>query len=268
MSSRRYVTALSLLAAAAVLYSGVPWEWIFGTSLNPSTSYLSELAALDQPASGAFRVLDSLAGVAMAAAAVVVWPAVRRWPARCAVAALGIFGVGTILDIVFPMTCATSVTQACAALEARGDLGVGHAIHTYASVMADGGAVVLAAAVVVMCISRRPKPTSADSDPSVRADPARNPARSGSRWGARWVALVAAVVSISSSAVVSVMALMPLPGQPLPAGTGYVQRIQTLAFCVMLLTLAPLLRRTFTSTPERPEPVPQPMAYSGQVGSP
>ena len=57
------VVAQALLTLAGVLYAGVVLEAVVGWPLDPARSYLSELAALDQPTSGLFRSTDLVAGV-------------------------------------------------------------------------------------------------------------------------------------------------------------------------------------------------------------
>ena len=128
---------LFTFAIAAVLYLGLPIEALLGFPLDPASSYLSELAARDQPYAMAFRLTDGLGAVLVLAGTVLLSTrlALRRLAAY-STAALALFAVATVVDVIFPMACATSADPECARGDAEGTLGLSHQIHIVTSVLA------------------------------------------------------------------------------------------------------------------------------------
>ncbi|MER5311882.1 DUF998 domain-containing protein, partial [Streptomyces sp. NPDC002773] len=76
----RTVTRASavLLALGAVAYTAWVLEAVLGTGLDPVRTYVSELAAADQPFGGLFRATDLAAGLLVLAGAVTVLLGTRR----------------------------------------------------------------------------------------------------------------------------------------------------------------------------------------------
>lgn len=160
----------ALLAAAAVVYAAWVVELLVAWGdLDPVTSYVSELSAVGEPASGVWRAVDALAGTLVALASLLAlrrgrgrvisigpgrwrrkrarrdtppspWPAIGWW-------ALLVFGVATVLDAANPLSCAATADAACAAREAIGDVPISHRVHAYTSSIA--GAALLVAIVVL-----------------------------------------------------------------------------------------------------------------------
>ena len=210
---------LVLLVFAAVLYLGVPYEAAAGYPLDPSRSYLSELAAADQSFAPLFRFLDGTAGTLTAIAAVLLLLASPRWPLRVPIVGLGVFGLGTLADAVFPMACASSASAVCARADAAGTLGIVHQIHTVTSVTALLGGVVAVVSLVLLVHRTGVQP--------VRT---------------RVLATVGGALLIGATIAISVIALASTADGALPSGAGYVQRLQTVLLSVFLVSFVPLTR--------------------------
>ncbi|WP_175408661.1 DUF998 domain-containing protein [Streptomyces sp. TRM64462] len=160
---RRSVAApVTLLAALLVLgalsYSAWLLEPFLGTGLDPVESYVSELAATDQPLSGFFRAADLVAGALLLTAALlaVALPAVRTLERRfwsvTGWVALAVFGAATVADSRLPLSCAPTADAACAAREDAGLVPATHAAHAVSSSLAMAGAVT---AVVALTVAAR-----------------------------------------------------------------------------------------------------------------
>lgn len=228
---RRVRAVTVLLAVAALGYCGVLWEALVGFPMDPTSTFLSELAATDQPTRWLFSATDLVSGLALLASGVLLLRSRarrgRRWVVAAAVA-LVVFGTGTVLDVLSPMPCAPSVDAACAAREAAVGLGFSDQIHKVTSVVADVAACVLALWVVLV----------------------------GLRAGAglvRRAAMVVGVAALGCSLVVSVLALqVELDGGAAP---GVLQRMQTTLFSLTLLGVAPAVWDRRRGAPGS-EPVP------------
>ncbi|MFJ8935688.1 DUF998 domain-containing protein [Streptomyces sp. NPDC102365] len=133
MTTPRLPTAAALLALAALTYSAWTLEALLPTSLPPATTYVSELAATDQPYSTLFRTTDLLAGVLVCAAAVTL--SARRTPPT-ARAALLLFGAATAVDSRLPLSCTPTTDQVCAARESASLVPWTHSAHTVSSTVA------------------------------------------------------------------------------------------------------------------------------------
>ncbi|MFD9074720.1 DUF998 domain-containing protein [Streptomyces lasiicapitis] len=138
-----------LLTLGALAYSTWALEAFLPTGLSPLSTYVSELAAEDQPYGTFFRALDFAAGVLVCAGAAgaLVW--LRRWPTAGAraLSALGwagiaLFGAATAADSRLPLSCAPTADAACAARERAGLVPTAHAAHTFSSSAAVAGALV------------------------------------------------------------------------------------------------------------------------------
>lgn len=222
------MVAQVLLTLAGVLYAGVVLEAVVGWPLDPARSYLSELAALDQPTSGLFRSTDLVAGVLVVTGLVLLGLAHRRRRAlghpaaslaQCVTAwALVGFGVATVADALLPLDCALSLGE-CAAREDAGSVSLAHQAHTYSSVASGVGSFVASAGVVWLARARR---------------------RSLLGLSARLAGALGPVLGVVTGAI-------GLFGSPLPVGTGIVQRVQVVAFAVVLVLAAQVL-----AAPQRP----------------
>lgn len=218
-SSKRR-TAHILLGVTALLYAGFIWEIFAGYPLDPSRSYLSELAAADQSTSTTFRLLDAGSAVVILIALSLIGRIGHGWrdPLRWVAVGLGVFAVGTAADAVFPMECATSVDLRCVAAQSAGSLGWVHQVHTGTSVFAFAG-IVLAVAMTGWATWRAPGLSG--------------PVRIG--------AVTLAVALLASTAAGSVVALFTGEDGLLLPGSGYVLRAQVVLVCLYLGTVGPLI---------------------------
>ncbi|MGC5566186.1 DUF998 domain-containing protein [Streptomyces sp. FR-108] len=141
--------AAALLALAALTYSAWTLEALLPTSLPPATTYVSELAATDQPYSTLFRTTDLLAGVLVCAAATTL--SARRTPPT-ARAALLLFGAATAVDSRLPLSCTPTTDPVCAARETAALVPWTHSAHTVSSTVA------LCAILVAMAALARSAP--------------------------------------------------------------------------------------------------------------
>ncbi|MER7914649.1 DUF998 domain-containing protein [Streptomyces sp. NPDC096068] len=157
-------TAAALLALGALAYTAWVLEVLVRTGLDPVRTYVSELAAADQPLGGLFRATDLTAGLLVLAGALTglagTWGkrpgdrtagrdpwAVGGW------IALAVFGAATVADSRLPLSCAPTVDPVCAARETAGLVPATHAAHAVSSTLAMTGA--LAALVALTVAARR-----------------------------------------------------------------------------------------------------------------
>ncbi|MGV9693307.1 DUF998 domain-containing protein [Streptomyces sp. NPDC003444] len=163
-------TAAALLALGALAYTAWVLEVLVRTGLDPVRTYVSELAAADQPLGGLFRATDLTAGLLVLAGALTglagTW---RRRPggrtsrtsrttgrdpwAVGGWIALAVFGAATVADSRLPLSCAPTVDPVCAARETAGLVPATHAAHAVSSSLAMTGA--LAALVALTVAARR-----------------------------------------------------------------------------------------------------------------
>ena len=107
--------------AAGVVGAVVYSDWLFveptiGRELSPVRSYVSELGALSMPHHAVVNVLDVLCGACVFLFAVRLSRALpRAGRARLGAIGLGVFGLTTALNGLWPMTCAPSRDQGCSA---------------------------------------------------------------------------------------------------------------------------------------------------------
>ncbi|MFJ7126890.1 DUF998 domain-containing protein [Streptomyces sp. NPDC098101] len=157
-------TAAALLALGALAYTAWVLEVLVWTGLDPVRTYVSELAAADQPLGGLFRATDLTAGLLVLAGALTglagTWG--RRPGDRTAGRdpwavggwiALAVFGAATVADSRLPLSCAPTVDPVCAARETAGLVPATHAAHAVSSTLAMTGA--LAALVALTVAARR-----------------------------------------------------------------------------------------------------------------
>ncbi|MEU6769437.1 DUF998 domain-containing protein [Streptomyces sp. NPDC046853] len=152
-SGPRNAVAL-LLVLGAVAYSAWLGEAFLGTGLSPVSSYVSELAALDQPYGTLFRTTDLTAGLLVLAGAA---GALRWLPRRRGTvlgwAGIALYGAATVIDSRLPMSCAPTADAVCEASERAGLLPLAHAAHVVSSSVAVTGA--LAGMVALTLAARR-----------------------------------------------------------------------------------------------------------------
>ncbi|MEV8021130.1 DUF998 domain-containing protein [Streptomyces sp. NPDC086554] len=147
-----------LLALGAVAYSAWLLEIPLDTGLSPVSSYVSELAAQDQPYGTLLRTTDLIAGVLILAGAVGALLRLRLRLRRRLLAVLGwaglaLFGAATAVDSRLPLSCTPTADAACAAREGAGRVPWTHAAHVGSSGVAVAGA--LAGMVLLTIASRR-----------------------------------------------------------------------------------------------------------------
>ncbi|MEO3973106.1 DUF998 domain-containing protein [Streptomyces sp. CAU 1734] len=157
----------ALLALGAVAYTAWVLEAVLTTGLDPAQSYVSELAAEDQPFGGFFRATDLTAGLLVLAAG--LWALVRTVRAGRAGRAAGpdgarrpwavigwagvaFFGAATAVDSRLPLSCAPTDDPACAAREAAGLVPATHTAHAVSSSLAMTGAI---AGLVALTVAAR-----------------------------------------------------------------------------------------------------------------
>jgi hypothetical protein len=204
---------------AGVVYSAFLVTPLLGTRLDPARSYVSELAALDQPHDLVFRTVDAVVGLVVVAAAVHLVRRPGARPVRWAGGALGLFGVATLLDVAAPMTCAPSADAVCAATEAsRSTLAFG--VHEVTSVAANGAAIL---AVVLLAVARSRGRTA--SQPA-------SPLEGAMLVGLPLVAVPGLLVVLEETV-----------GLGLDDVVGYVQRVQVLALSGVLVTIGLVVLR-------------------------
>jgi hypothetical protein len=232
LPSRPVLAAQVLLVVAGVLYAGVHLEALAGWPLHPARSYLSELAALDQPTSGLFRAADFAAGTFVVGGVALLAIGYRRGRAsgreratstqRVTAWALLAFGLATMTDALLPLDCAVSIAG-CAAREAAGDVSAIHVAHTYSSVTAGLASFVASVGVALLARARRRTP----------------------------LGVTARVAGVVGPVLGTVTGVIGMAGGSLPTGAGIAQRLQIVAFSLVLALAVQVLR-----VPQRRAPAP------------
>ncbi|MDQ1039080.1 hypothetical protein QFZ75_005496 [Streptomyces sp. V3I8] len=243
MTTPRTATAATLLTLAALTYSAWTLEAVLDTGLPPAHTYVSELAATNQPYGTLFRTTDLAAGLLVCAAALTAprtglhgrspWTRVGR-------AGLLLFGAATAIDSRLPLSCTPTTDPACAARETAGLVPPAHTAHTLSSTLALCG--VLVAMVALTRTARRYAPTS----PQARAS------------------LALAVLEPAATAwTLAAIAALESGGHD-GWGVGLAQRLQVGVIAVWLATQAVTLLRAAAASPppdshaSAPAPVPTP----------
>ncbi|MFF3760521.1 DUF998 domain-containing protein [Streptomyces sp. NPDC002185] len=198
-------TAGVLLALGALAYTAWLLEVLVVTGLDPVRTYVSELAAADQPLGGLFRATDLAAGLLVLAGALTGLAAGRearprglgdltsghevrprgpgtepgpRAPSQdrqpgprrrpwllTGWAALAVFGAATAVDSRLPLSCAPTADPACAARETAGLVPATHTAHAVSSGLAMTGALVALVALTVAARRYGRWPTLARTGP-------------------------------------------------------------------------------------------------------
>ena len=133
---RRRSLIIALFYVAALAYSTwviAPWV---GSELSPRTSFVSELYAEGQPFARLFRLSDAFAGATLLAAmwlwrapATPAWWRVGRW-------SIAGFGLSTMLDAIFPMSCTPTNDPVCEKRDAAFAVPLSHNIHNITTTLA------------------------------------------------------------------------------------------------------------------------------------
>ncbi|MEU3749955.1 MULTISPECIES: DUF998 domain-containing protein [Streptomyces] len=146
--------AAALLGLGALAYTAWVLEVLVRTGLDPVRTYVSELAAADQPLGGLFRATDLVAGLLVLAGALAGLAASGR-RGRWALGgwiALAVFGAATAVDSRLPLSCAPTADPECAARETAGLVPATHTAHAVSSSLAVTGAI---AAMVALTVAAR-----------------------------------------------------------------------------------------------------------------
>ncbi|MFE1379963.1 DUF998 domain-containing protein [Streptomyces sp. NPDC058740] len=189
MSRNAPRAAAVLLALGALAYTAWVLEVVVRTGLDPVRTYVSELAAADQPLGGLFRATDLAAGLlvlagALAGLAATGWHGPRAgagttWARREAGPrrpwllvgwlALALFGAATALDSRLPLSCAPTADPECAARETAGLVPATHTAHAISSGLAMTGALTGMIALTVAARRHGPWPPLARTGPALVA---------------------------------------------------------------------------------------------------
>ncbi|MDH2388659.1 DUF998 domain-containing protein [Streptomyces sp. HNM0663] len=159
-----------LIALGAVAYTAWVLEVVVATGLNPVQTYVSELAAADQPLGGLFRATDLAAGLLVLAGALpALWSGERSRRTVWEVvgwSGLALFGAATAVDSRLPLSCTPTADPVCAARETAGLVPATHTAHAVSSALAMTGALV---GVVALTVAAR---RCARPSPLARVGPA------------------------------------------------------------------------------------------------
>ncbi|MGW1776599.1 DUF998 domain-containing protein [Streptomyces sp. NPDC002104] len=137
-----------LIGLGATAYTAWVLEVVLSTGLNPIETYVSELAAQDQPLGGLFRATDFTAGllVLLGGLLALLRLARRLEPRRPWTVAgwsgVTLFGAATAADAWLPLSCTPTVDPECAARETAGLVPATHQAHAVSSSLAMTGALV------------------------------------------------------------------------------------------------------------------------------
>ncbi|WP_406182430.1 DUF998 domain-containing protein [Streptomyces sp. NBC_01006] len=137
-----------LIGLGAAAYTAWVLEVVLSTGLNPIETYVSELAAQDQPLGGLFRATDFTAGLLAFAGGLLglAW-LLRGGGSRLPWSVVGwagvtLFGAATAADAWLPLSCTPTVDPVCAARETAGLVPATHQAHAVSSSLAMTGALV------------------------------------------------------------------------------------------------------------------------------
>ncbi|WP_370892153.1 DUF998 domain-containing protein [Janibacter sp. GXQ6167] len=145
-----------VLVLAALVYASWLLLLIVSGEPSPVTSYVSEGGIPGAPGRGAYLTGDLIAGCALLIGALLPgWPAVRSGPRAVTIGriALGVWGLGTLVDAAFPMTCSATSDPTCAV---GGAASTADLIHAGASTTANLALLVtvIALTIAVTSLSR------------------------------------------------------------------------------------------------------------------
>ncbi|MFD5415558.1 DUF998 domain-containing protein [Streptomyces nojiriensis] len=155
LSPRAAWPVATLIGLAAAAYTAWVLEVVLSTGLNPIETYVSELAAQDQPLGGLFRATDFTAGLlAFSGGLLALFRLLKYAESRRAWAVIGwagvaLFGAATAADAWLPLSCQPTVDPECAARETAGLVPATHQAHAVSSSLAMTGALVGLVALTV-----------------------------------------------------------------------------------------------------------------------
>ncbi|GGQ11188.1 DUF998 domain-containing protein [Streptomyces virginiae] len=144
-----------LIGLAGAAYTAWVLEVVLSTGLNPIETYVSELAAQDQPLGGLFRATDFTAGLLafagglLALVRLLKYAESRRLWAVVGWAGITLFGAATAADAWLPLSCTPTADPECAARETAGLVPATHQAHAVSSTLAMTGALVGLVALTV-----------------------------------------------------------------------------------------------------------------------
>ncbi|MET9572077.1 DUF998 domain-containing protein [Streptomyces virginiae] len=144
-----------LIGLAGAAYTAWVLEVVLSTGLNPIETYVSELAAQDQPLGGLFRATDFTAGLfafaggLLALIRLLKYAESRRIWAVVGWAGVTLFGAATAADAWLPLSCTPTADPECAARETAGLVPATHQAHAVSSTLAMTGALVGLVALTV-----------------------------------------------------------------------------------------------------------------------
>ncbi|MGW7824420.1 DUF998 domain-containing protein [Streptomyces puniciscabiei] len=132
------MAVVAVVLSGALLYAAWVAESVLSTGLAPHRAYISELAAHGQPYAELFRTTDLAAGTLVGAGAVAATLLLRPLSRSAFVGWLGlaVFGIATVIDSRFPLSCAPSVDPVCLERQSAGLLPVTDTIHNVSSIIA------------------------------------------------------------------------------------------------------------------------------------
>lgn len=132
---RRLVVLVT--ASGALLYSLWVVEWWLNPGLDAWQSYVSELSARDQPASGVFATADIVSALLLTLLAVAGLDLLPRRPWAVAGWLLQFaFGAVSVADAICRLDCAPSASTSCSLHERAGWVSLDHKTHTFTSTIA------------------------------------------------------------------------------------------------------------------------------------
>ncbi|MFJ3923893.1 DUF998 domain-containing protein [Streptomyces sp. NPDC090022] len=144
-----------MIGLGAAAYTAWVLEVVLSTGLNPIDTYVSELAAQDQPLGGLFRATDFTAGLMafvgglLALLRLGTYTEARRLWAVIGWSGITLFGAATAADAWLPLSCKPTVDPVCAARETAGLVPATHQAHAISSSLAMTGALVGIVALTV-----------------------------------------------------------------------------------------------------------------------
>lgn len=164
---RRAVALLLLLGTLA--YTAWVLEAVLSTGLAPTRTYVSELAARDQPYGALFRTTDLVAGVLVWAAGLRALLRLRPWGGwgTAGWAGLVLFGAATAVDSRLPLSCPPTVDPECAARERAGLVPVTHIAHATSSAIAVCGVLVALLSLTLAARGHAPRSLLARCGPAL-----------------------------------------------------------------------------------------------------
>ncbi|RKT04407.1 uncharacterized protein DUF998 [Streptomyces sp. 3211.6] len=151
-------SVVGLIGLGAAAYTAWVLEVVLSTGLNPIETYVSELAAQDQPLGGLFRATDFTAGLLVLLGGLLALvrllrpaqdPAARRPWTVAGWAGVTLFGAATAADAWLPLSCRPTADPECAARETAGLVPATHQAHAISSSLAMTGALVGTVALTV-----------------------------------------------------------------------------------------------------------------------